>query len=370
MLPSSAEFVIVGAGIHGLSTAWHLAEMRGRGDDIIVVDKAAPGAGASGIACGVVRNNYFQSSMRELMAHSVDIWESDPEAFHYHGVGYLQISPDSMRADVEKIHGEQRAIGYDSTLITGAKESAAYMKGIFHDWRAPGVTSVLHEKRGGYAHNQASVQGLADKARARGVRVYSDTKVIGVQTDAAGEAVQKVITDKGEVECGQLVIAAGPWVRTFWEMLALPDFITVKRGDAVCEDAPMWRYWALQEGTLGVSPDYLTDNNGDLPPVVHLDSDEPLVADGETLCEKWGIYYKPDYNFGGVQGGAAPQEIKRPAREVNVDPYGPESPEFIVGEDFARMWTSALSFAQKRFEGKAGLFGKEPSGGIGCFTGR
>ena len=122
MLPSSAEFVIVGAGIHGLSTAWHLAEMRGRGDDIIVVDKAVPGAGASGIACGVVRNNYFQSSMRELMAHSVDIWESDPEAFHYHSVGYLQISPDSMRADVEKIHGEQRAIGYDSTLITGAKE--------------------------------------------------------------------------------------------------------------------------------------------------------------------------------------------------------------------------------------------------------
>jgi glycine/D-amino acid oxidase-like deaminating enzyme len=99
-----------------------------------------------------------------------------------------------------------------------------------------------------------------------------------------------------------------------------------------------------------------------------LDSDEPLVSDGETLCERWGIYYKPDYNFNGVQGGAAPARVERPADEVRVDPYGPKSPEFVVGKDFARMWTSALAFAQKRFEGKGHLFGKEPSGGIGCFT--
>ena len=59
-----ASYVVVGAGIHGLSTAYHLAkELRGRGSDagteVVVVDKATPGAGASGIACGVVRNNYF-----------------------------------------------------------------------------------------------------------------------------------------------------------------------------------------------------------------------------------------------------------------------------------------------------------------------
>ena len=101
-LPAKAEFVVVGAGIHGLSTAWHLAAMRGRGDDIVVLDKAQPGAGASGIACGVVRNNYFQPAMRELMAHSVEMWESDPKAFSYHSVGYLQISPASMREDVEQ----------------------------------------------------------------------------------------------------------------------------------------------------------------------------------------------------------------------------------------------------------------------------
>ncbi|MDQ3114964.1 MAG: FAD-binding oxidoreductase, partial [Actinomycetota bacterium] len=81
MVPAAARFVVVGAGIHGLSTAWHLAaelRARGRGDgrDIVVIDKTGVAAGASGIACGVVRNNYFQPAMRRLMAHSVSVWET------------------------------------------------------------------------------------------------------------------------------------------------------------------------------------------------------------------------------------------------------------------------------------------------------
>jgi glycine/D-amino acid oxidase-like deaminating enzyme len=53
---------------------------------------------------------------------------------------------------------------------------------------------------------------------------------------------------------------------------------------------------------------------------------------------------------------------------VRVDPYGPESPDFVVGPEFAHMWCSALAFCQKRFSGKLGLYKREPSGGIGCFT--
>src|SRR3712207_4859084 len=87
-LPGRVEYVIVGAGVHGLSTAWHLtkelkARGRGSGEDIVVLDKTGVAARASGIACGVIRNNYFQPAMRELMAHSVSVWESDPEAFAY-----------------------------------------------------------------------------------------------------------------------------------------------------------------------------------------------------------------------------------------------------------------------------------------------
>ena len=151
MIPKEVQYLIVGAGIHGLSTAWRIAErLISKGetveDKVIVIDKSGIAAGASGIACGVVRNNYFQPAMRNLMAHSVGVWESDPQAFSYHPVGYLQISCDSMRQDVSQIFLEQQSIGYESVFIEGETKSEHYMKNIFSDWQAKGITSILHEK--------------------------------------------------------------------------------------------------------------------------------------------------------------------------------------------------------------------------------
>ena len=90
--PTKAKYVIIGAGIHGLSTAWHLAQKikkngNSSDNDIVVIDKSEIASGASGIACGVVRNNYFQPAMRELMAHSVNVWENNAKDFKYNSVG-------------------------------------------------------------------------------------------------------------------------------------------------------------------------------------------------------------------------------------------------------------------------------------------
>lgn len=374
MLPQESRYVIIGAGIHGLSTAWHLADGleasgKGSGKDIVVIDKADVGAGASGVACGVVRNNYFQPAMRKLMAHSVDVWESDPETFSYHPVGYIQAAPEAMHDDVVQIYQEQKAIGYESILIEGEQECAEYMRGLFDDWRAPDVTVVLHEKKGGYANNMKSLRGLEKKCRDRGVQIVTGVTVTGFERD--GERVTAVNTDQGTVNTEHVTIAPGPWVRDFWSMLDLPDTIDVTGPDGqVSKDHPMWTYWALQEGTLNVDPSAFKTNDGAFPPVVHVDLETPLYDDdGELITdEMWGIYYKPDFNFGGVQGGAAPIPIDLPAKDVAVDPYGTESPDFVVGEYFKRQWTAALSLCHSRFEGARQLYKDEPSGGIGAFT--
>jgi glycine/D-amino acid oxidase-like deaminating enzyme len=373
-IPSSSRYVIVGAGIHGLSTAWHLArELKACGQDgeqIVVLDKRAVGAGASGIACGVIRNNYFQPAMRELMAHSVAVWESDPEAFAYHAVGYMQIAPEAMHQDVAKIFTEQQAIGYPSVLIEGEQDCRGYMLEMFDDWQATGAAAILHERKGGYANNIRSLRGLAAKAEAEGVRIIPGVRVTGIGTN--GGAVASVQTDQGEIACDQLVIAAGPWIRDLWAMLELPDRIPVTdRDGAVHADRPMWTYWALQEGTLAVDPKEFTDNRGSFPPVLHVDSSAPLFDDvtGDLITdEMWGIYYKPDFSFGGVQGGTSPYIVAGPAGQVAVDPYGPESPQYTVTPDFVRMWTSALAHCHQRFEGKRDLYRHEPTGGIGAFT--
>src|SRR3978361_2307020 len=101
-LPSAARYVVIGGGMHGLSPSMHLAQkLKAQGKTvgaggvrIVVLDKTGIGAGASGIACGIVRNNYYQPAMRELMAHCVSVWESDAETYSYHPAGYLQSSPE------------------------------------------------------------------------------------------------------------------------------------------------------------------------------------------------------------------------------------------------------------------------------------
>ncbi len=115
-LPASVRHLVIGAGVHGLSTAWHLADA---GEEVLVVDQAHVAAGASGIACGVVRNNYFQPAMQELMAACVEIWESDPDTLHYHGNGYLALGPSSQEPDLTEVFERQQRIGYESELITG-----------------------------------------------------------------------------------------------------------------------------------------------------------------------------------------------------------------------------------------------------------
>lgn len=372
-VPVSKRYVVVGAGVHGLSTAWNLARELGRrgvggGDDVVVIDKGGVAAGASGIACGVIRNNYFQAAMRGLMDHSVSVWESDPPGFSYHPVGYLQAAPEAMREGLRQIHSEQQAIGYPSTLVEGEARCRDYLRHLFEDWQAPGLTCVLHEHRGGYANNRASMRGLAAKAAAEGVRILPGVQVEGFEISADG--VDTVVTDHGPIRCTHVVVAPGPWIRDLWTMLGLPLRIGVRGSDGRIGEVDMWRYLLLQEGTLGVDPGTFTDNAGNLPPVMHVDSESPLCDERGALVtdRMWGIYYKPDFSLGGVQGGAMPVPLEKPANEVSVDPYGPANPEFTVSGDFVRMWTSALAHCHNRFEGTARLYKQERSGGVGCFT--
>ena len=376
-LPEHADFVVVGAGIHGLSTAWRLAQrMVDEGEEVdgrvVVIDKTGVAAGASGIACGVVRNNYFQPAMRRLMAHSVGIWESDPEGLSYHPVGYMQISCEVMREDVRSIYEQQREIGYESVFVEGANAATNYMRGLFDDWQARNITSVLHEKRGGYSNNTLSLHGMAKKVEDLGVEIVAGPEVKAFVPESGSKAIRTVETSLGTIGCEQVAICTGPWIRDFWDMLELPRAITVKdlQGN-VHQDVDMWRYWQLEEGVLMVPPETLLTNDGKVPPVIHVDTDAPLLSDvdGSVISEDlWGIYYKPDWHFGGVQGGASPYKVDTPVDEVAIDPYGPASPEFVASDDFAHMWVSALAHCHKRFEGCMPKYHREPSGGIGCFT--
>ena len=365
-LPESATYVVIGAGIHGLSTAYHLAELlegQGRsGSEVVVLDKKRVGAGASGICCGVVRNFYLSEGMNEIMRRSVAIFEVDPAGFGYHPVGYIAAVPDQQAGDLERIYQQQRHIGYRSELVLGEAPAWQHMELIFPDWAGKGVTAVLHERQGGWADPIATLENLAGMARSLGVRIVEGVEVQGF--DVHDGVVSAVQTSQGAIACDLVVLGLGPWIGDAWKMLGLPaELELVRNGETVRK--PMFSYWKLREG------DFFLPDGKHLPddaPVVHLDLHDPLLsdADGSVLVPgAWGIYFKPGRQ-GGVQGGGVPVEL---GSEIELEPYGPIHPEYgSAGDGFDAEFTSGLAAALGRFQGRSADWRCDSHGGVGAFT--
>lgn len=369
-LPKRKKYVVVGAGMHGLSTAWHLAKElkargKGSGEDVIVLDKTAPGAGASGIACGVIRNFYFQPAMGEVMRVSVEVWEENAHDFDYHDVGYIAVVGPVQDSDLQAIYERQQRSGYRSDLICGEQAVFDHMRSLFPDWKARGLTTCLHERQGGFAFNIESVRGLLRKAEGEGVQVLSGVEVTGFEM--RGGAVAAVQTNQGTIQTEQVVIGAGPWSKNIWTMLGLPNKIDIRKRDgSLVKDWDMWTFWRLQEGEVNYNPEFYVTASGAYPPVIHIDSTEPLISDktGSVITDQlWGIYFKRDRH--GVQGGAVPENL---GTDAAIDPYGTDSPYYTVKEDFVDYWTAGLAHCLRRFEGCSANYNWKPSGGVGAFT--
>jgi len=369
-LPESSPYVVLGGGVHGLSTAYHLARAleasgAGSGRDVVVLEKSRIGAGASGIACGVVRNFYFSPAMAEVIRVSVELFESDPAGFGYHPVGYIAAVPEVQAEDCVAIQRRQAEIGYRSDVVLGERACQEHMEAIFPDWNGEGIEAVLHERQGGWAETQRTVDNLARLARGQGVRVYEGVEVVGL--DLHDGHVAAVETDRGTIATDLFVTGAGPWGGHVWRMLGLPEEVRVAR-DGTFETRPIVTYWKLQEGDYWLDDVDLADAGGNEPPVIHLDHVVPLRSDrdGRVLEDgAWGIYYKIGRRGFGVQGGGVPIKL---GTEVELEPYGHENPDHVVGDEFTDYFTAGLAWAHRRFRGKGASWHADPHGGIGAFT--
>jgi glycine/D-amino acid oxidase-like deaminating enzyme len=363
---------VVGAGIHGLSTAWHLAmelEARksGSGADIVVLDKTGPGAGASGIACGCVRNLYMTEPIHAILRHSVDVWTYDPIAFGFQQVGYVSAGEANQAKDYEKLHASQARVGYPSDLYQGA-DARKFLTNIWPDFKTNGIDVVLYEKISGYAGTRQAIAGLSQKCRDHGVRILSGVEVLGY--DTASERVTSVRTSAGDIRCDLVVWGLGAWTPKHWKMLGKPTSIDARYPDGATQRKDMWTYWRLLEGEVYIDRPYRTAADLD-PPVLHVElMNTPVIepSSKRVLADHLYVYWKNGaerMDRPGVQGGTIPIKI---GPNAVTDPYGHANDQYQAEPEFADYLTAAMGQLMSRFEGSRRNFRERRNGGIGAFT--
>ena len=349
--------MVVGGGVHGLSAAWRLAE---RGADVLVLEKDRIGAGASGIAGGIVRNYYRSPAVTDLIRQSVEMFEENPAGYGFMQVGYLAAVPGTQVEDLVAIREQHEDVGYESELVVGAAGCREYLTWTWPDWEAP-VEAVLYERRGGWADAMQTVRYLAERARAAGAHIAEGVEVTGFELGADG--VEAVLTLDGRLECEAVVAAPGPWAAQVWEMLGLPAEIELAGGEA----RPLVDYWKAQEGQFALPGTGLSGRAGREAPVVHLDQAGGLRSDRdgrELLPGAWGIYFHMGRTGTGVTGGGLPVPLSDP----ELDPYGPDNPAHAAETGFAEFFESGLAAAFGRFRGRSGEWQVTPAGGIVAHT--
>ncbi|GAA2724910.1 FAD-dependent oxidoreductase [Actinocorallia aurantiaca] len=211
----SHDVGIIGAGIHGISAAFHLA---GRGASTVVFDKGNIAGGPTGRSGAICRAYYTSEFLAEtardgigFLADFSDRTDGEQSGFRRTGAFYLH-GPDDLEAakeTAENVAGELVEPGELQELDS---------------W---GVAVAVWEPGAGFADPYATTLGLACAARRRGAVIREGSPVIAIEEKPRSVSVTTADGDVHEV--GTLLIAAGPWTRPLLGGIGVDLPLTVER---------------------------------------------------------------------------------------------------------------------------------------------
>jgi sarcosine oxidase subunit beta len=211
------SIVIVGGGIVGLCTAWHLAERGCR--DLVVCERDAIGAGSTGRASGGIRQQFAREVEIRMAVESVAFWEAFDGAFdarmNFRQVGYLYVLTTAQQVvDAERNVALQVKCGAPSRMLTPS-EIRALMPEIDLD----GVLAGSYCPTDGRANPMGAIEGLGRDLRARGI----DSRVGGGVCEILGGGGRVTgVTAGGErIAAGAVVNAGGPHAARVAELAGL-----------------------------------------------------------------------------------------------------------------------------------------------------
>jgi sarcosine oxidase subunit beta len=207
------DVVIVGAGGHGLATAYYLAKEHGI-RNVAVLEKGWLGGGNTGRNTTVIRSNYLWEESQKLYEHSLKLWEGLSGELNYNvmysprGVMMLAHSVHDVQVLKRHVHAN-RLGGIDNEWLSPEEARAICpILNISPEIRYPVVGAAL-QRRGGVARHDAVAWGFARAADRLGVDIIQNCAVTGIRRDRSG-AVSGVETARGFIGAARIgVVAAG-----------------------------------------------------------------------------------------------------------------------------------------------------------------
>lgn len=201
------DVVIVGAGGHGLATAYYLAKKHGV-RNVAVLEKGWLGGGNTGRNTQVTRSNYFWPESAAFYEHSLELYEGLSRELNFNVMlsqrGILTLA--HSHHDLEGLRRWANAIqvnGIDSELMT-PEEIKKLVPLIKLDARFP-VYGGFIQRRGGISRHDAVAWGYARGANALGVDIIQQCEVTGFQKQ--GDRVVGVETSQGSISAGSVVLS-------------------------------------------------------------------------------------------------------------------------------------------------------------------
>jgi 4-methylaminobutanoate oxidase (formaldehyde-forming) len=269
-LPSSAKAVIIGGGIVGCSTAYHLAKLGWK--DTVLLEQKKLTSGTTFHAAGLVGQLRSSANITQLLGYSVGLYKTLEQETGL-GTGWkmnggLRLACNEERwIEVQRQATTAHSFGLDMQLLTPKEAQDLWPLMTIDD-----VIGAAFLPTDGQANPSDITQALARGARMAGASIFEDTAVIDLEIDKG--KIKAVITDQGRIECEKVILCAGQWSRNF-----------AARFGVNVPLVSMQHQYMITEKIEGVTPDL------------------PTLRDPDRLT-----YYKEDVG-GLVMGGYEPNPI-------------------------------------------------------------
>jgi sarcosine oxidase subunit beta len=219
-LPERADVVVIGGGVMGASTAFHLAEAGVT--DVLLLERDSLACGSTSKSAGGVRAQFSDAVNIALGWHSLPAFEQFATRpggeIDLHQVGYLFLHTEEQAwAVAQEAVALQNSMGIPTRLLT-ADEAGSLNRGVHVD----DVIGATFHPRDGYCSPENVVQGYAAGARALGATVRTGVAATGIES--SGGTITGVVTSHGVVATSTVVCAAGAWSREVgsWVGVDLP----------------------------------------------------------------------------------------------------------------------------------------------------